>query len=86
MSEGNLKLGEYDLEFTDLTVPIAGIPITIGRYYNSRHANQSGDFGFGWSLSIQDAQIRESIPVNPLEADGLRVLRPLHSERARVSF
>ncbi len=69
--EGNLKLGEVNLEFTDLTVPVAGIPITIQRTYNSRQASESGDFGYGWTLSIQDAQIRETIPVNPLEADGL---------------
>ena len=65
--DGQLKLGEYNLEFTDLTVPLSGIPISIRRTYNSRSANESGDFGFGWTLSTQNAQIRESIPVNPLE-------------------
>ena len=32
---GYLKLGNLDLSFTDLTVPVAGIPITITRTYNS---------------------------------------------------
>lgn len=82
--EGNLKLGEYNLEFTDLTVPVAGIPITINRTYNTRNANESGDFGFGWTLSIQDAQIRETIPVNPLEADGLTFAATPFREGTRV--
>ncbi len=82
--EGNLKLGEYNLEVTDLTVPVAGIPITINRTYNSRNASESGDFGFGWTLSIQDAQIRETIPVNPLEADGLTFAATPFREGTRV--
>ncbi len=69
--DGQLKLGELKLDFTDLSVAVAGIPITITRSYDSRNANEQGDFGYGWSLSVQDAQIRETIPVNPLEEQGL---------------
>ncbi len=69
--DGQLKLGEFKLDFTDLSIPVAGIPITITRSYDTRNAGESGDFGFGWALGVQDAQIRESIPVNPLEEGGL---------------
>ena len=69
--EGQAKLGNYALEFTDLVVPLAGIPITITRQYDTLNANQSGDFGFGWNLSISEANIRETIPVTQSELDGV---------------
>lgn len=56
---GDAKLGQFSLEFTDLTVPLVGIPIEIVRRYDSFKANQSGDFGYGWSLGLRDAKIRE---------------------------
>jgi RHS repeat-associated protein len=58
---GNLKFGELRLEFTDLAVPLVGVPITISRVYDSRQASRSRDFGHGWSLGIQDAKIRKSL-------------------------
>ncbi len=58
---GNLKHGEFHLEFTDLSVPVAGVPITITRVYDTRQANQNTDFGFGWSLGVQDARIRKTL-------------------------
>ena len=58
---GNLKFGEFHLEFTDLTVPVAGIPITVTRVYDSRDAKHSGDFGHGWRLGIRDAAIRKTL-------------------------
>jgi RHS repeat-associated protein len=58
--EGNLKLGNFRQEFVDLSLPLAGIPITITRVYDSLQASTSGDFGYGWSLGIVDAKIRES--------------------------
>ena len=36
---GYLKLGNLDLSFTDLTMPVSGIPITITRTYNSLNAD-----------------------------------------------
>ncbi len=56
---GNLKFGEFRVEFPDLAIPVAGIPITIKRIYDSRDAARQGDFGFGWSLGIQDAHLLE---------------------------
>ena len=54
---GYLKLGNLDLSFTDLSIPVAGIPITITRTYNSLNANTVGDFGYGWTLSETDYQL-----------------------------
>ena len=58
--EGNAKLGQFSLEFTDLSIPLAGIPIQITRRYDSFQSTDEGDFGFGWSLGVQDADIAEA--------------------------
>ncbi len=57
--EGSLQLGNFHLEFTDLTLPLAGIPITIGRVYDTLNSKDEGDFGYGWTLGVQDARIVE---------------------------
>lgn len=64
---GEAKLGHFRQEFTDLTIPLAGIPITITRIYDTLAANESGDFGYGWTLGMQEANIRETVRQNPLE-------------------
>ncbi len=69
--DGQLKLGQFAFKTVDLTIPIVGTSITISRIYDTRNARETGDFGFGWSLDLQDAAIRETIPVNALEAQGL---------------
>ncbi|MEZ6073141.1 MAG: putative Ig domain-containing protein [Pirellulales bacterium] len=50
--ETEAKLGNFDVSFTDMTIPVAGIPITVQRSYDSLDANQRGDFGYGWSLDL----------------------------------
>jgi fibro-slime domain-containing protein/RHS repeat-associated protein len=59
-----LKLGEFRIEFTDLSIPVAGVPIQIKRVYDSRQSHDSRDFGYGWSLGIQDAHILETTRSN----------------------
>ncbi|MEM6251324.1 MAG: DUF4114 domain-containing protein [Cyanobacteria bacterium P01_D01_bin.156] len=56
------KPGEFTQTFTDLSIPLTGIPITVSRTYSSFNTQHSDDFGYGWSLDLQDAQIRESVP------------------------
>ena len=56
---GNLKLGNFRLELTDLNFPVTGIPITVARVYDTLLANKQSDFGFGWQLKNQDPQILE---------------------------
>ncbi len=57
--EGHVQLGNFRLEFTDLNIPLAGIPIEITRVYDTAQTTIEGDFGFGWSLGVQDARILE---------------------------
>ncbi|MCX6879255.1 MAG: fibro-slime domain-containing protein [Verrucomicrobia bacterium] len=59
---GQAKLGNFRLEFTDLQVPLVGIPITITRVYDTLQAGVKGDFGYGWKLGVQDGDIRETTP------------------------
>jgi RHS repeat-associated protein len=56
------KPADFKLDFTDLSIPLTGLPIQVGRSYSSLNAQVSGDFGYGWNLSFQDAQIQESAP------------------------
>ena len=50
---GQAKVGIFQLSFRDLDVPVAGIPITVTRTYDSRRRGWSGDFGHGWSVEIE---------------------------------
>jgi RHS repeat-associated protein len=59
---GNAKLGEFTLQYTDLSIPLAGIPIQVTRIYDTRQAGEAGDFGFGWRLGIADGRFRETVP------------------------
>jgi len=57
--EGNMKIGNFTLSFTDLSVPVAGIPMDINRSYDSRQKTK-GDFGYGWNLSVSNIKLQES--------------------------
>jgi beta-lactam-binding protein with PASTA domain len=57
--DGQAKVGNFSISFEDLTIPVAGIPITITRTYDSRN-KATGDFGVGWTLAIKDLQVFES--------------------------
>ncbi|MBW1644893.1 MAG: PKD domain-containing protein [Deltaproteobacteria bacterium] len=72
-----LKLGQFSLEYIDLAMPLAGIPIKVVRRYDTRDAANQGDFGYGWQLGAADPQIRETVPVDPLEESlGFFVAKP----------
>ncbi|NJL32326.1 MAG: hypothetical protein HC898_12315, partial [Phycisphaerales bacterium] len=47
-----LKVGNFRLSFTDLTVSVGGVPLSAVRTYDSLHRDAKGDFGYGWSLDI----------------------------------
>ena len=59
---GQNKPGEFSLEYTDLSIPLTGIPIEITRRYSSLQSSTQGDFGYGWDLGLQDAKIVEASP------------------------
>jgi RHS repeat-associated protein len=54
---GDYKPGRLVVEVTDFTVPIAGLPITVGRRYDSLEKDKVGDFGYGWSLAIGNPRL-----------------------------
>jgi hypothetical protein len=58
---GALKLGNFRLSVTDFTVPVAGIPITIGRTYDSLRAHRDEGLGYGWQLDIKGATLRANV-------------------------
>jgi RHS repeat-associated protein/uncharacterized repeat protein (TIGR01451 family) len=57
---GENKPGRITFVITDLTVPAAGIPVTIQRRYDSLERNQIGDFGYGWSLEMAGPRLEVS--------------------------
>jgi RHS repeat-associated protein len=66
----DLKLGKFTLSFTDLTVPVLGIPIAVTRTYDTLNANQSEDFGYGWRLEYRAVDLQTSVGSTGDEADG----------------
>jgi RHS repeat-associated protein len=50
--QGEYKPGRVVLSTVDFTVPVSGLPITIGRTYDSLERHYQSDFGYGWSLLI----------------------------------
>ncbi len=57
--EGNVQVGNFRLDFADLSIPLVGIPIQVTRVYDTFASQDQGDFGYGWSLGVQDARILE---------------------------
>jgi len=77
--EGNLKIGNFTLSFTDLSVPVAGVPLEVVRSYDSR-LKTKGDFGIGWTLDLKNMRVEESCVqgeswncfINPIKEIGAR--------------
>jgi len=63
---GGLKIGQFSLSFNDLTLPVAGMPISLTRTYDSRD-QRKGEFGIGWSLSSNDVRLQSNGPVGGVE-------------------
>jgi len=58
--EGDLKIGNFQIAFEDLNIPVAGIPVTITRSYDTRNRNSDEAFGKGWEIGYQSLQLTES--------------------------
>lgn len=67
---GDLKVGNFTLSFTDLTIPVSGIPISVSRTYDSLQASRQDDFGFGWRMEFRDTDLRTSLPPTGQEEYG----------------
>jgi RHS repeat-associated protein len=59
---GDLKLGNFRLSFTDLAIPVTGIPITVTRTYDTLTTGYKDDFGYGWRLEFRDTDLRVNLP------------------------
>ena len=55
--DGDVKIGNFTITFTDLNIALPGLPITINRTYDSR-VKQNGDFGIGWKLDLKTVNIQ----------------------------
>lgn len=58
---GGFKPGQLRREFTDLNLPVGGIPFTIRRIYDSLDASKDEGLGFGWKLAFLDPGIGETV-------------------------
>jgi len=80
---GDLKLGNFQLSFNDLAIPVTGIPINLTRTYDTLTAPQKDDFGYGWRLEFRDTDLRTSIGKDEgLETLGVRSVG--FSEKTKV--
>jgi RHS repeat-associated protein len=68
---GNSKVGNFSLSFTDLSIPVSGIPITVTRTYDSLDASNQNELGFGWRFDISDTDLRTSVAKTGGEDDLL---------------
>lgn len=59
---GSLKPGRFTETFTDLNLPVAGIPIGVQRSYDS-FDHSTGDYGTGWTMSLSNYQIAANRPL-----------------------
>jgi len=84
---GELKLGNFRLSFTDLSIPVSGIPISVTRTYDSLNASQRDDFGYGWRLEFRDTDLRTSVRQRTPEEELLGVQSPFSDgERVYVTL
>ena len=60
-ADGEAKIGEFRMVFVDMNLPIAGVPITVERVYDSRDAF-TGDFGVGWRLNVRGGKLQHNRP------------------------
>src|SRR5699024_144320 len=58
---GGLKVGHFSVSFDDLTIPLAGLPITVTRTYDTRDRAQPLDFGHGWSIGYRSLRLQENM-------------------------
>jgi RHS repeat-associated protein len=59
---GDAKFGRNRLKFTDISVDLAGFPLQFTRVYDSLESDEDGEMGFGWTLALQNPDIRETVP------------------------
>ncbi len=60
--EGGMKIGHFQLTFSDLRIPLSGLDLEVLRTYDSRDARlgRVGDFGPGWSMELRKGSVRHN--------------------------
>ncbi len=53
-----LKVGNVKFSQEDTVIPVGGFPIRVVRSYDSLSRNNAGDFGYGWTYSFADMDIK----------------------------
>jgi RHS repeat-associated protein len=53
---GEAKVGNFRISLQDLAIPVAGIPITVVRSYDSRVKTRE-NFGVGWTLDVLRGEV-----------------------------
>ena len=61
--DGAMKLGSYDVAFTDASWLTAITSTSLTRSYSTLRKDDVGDFGHGWELSINDIRIATNGPL-----------------------
>jgi len=63
---GENKPGRVIKTVTDLRVPVAGMPVTISRRYDSLERNKISDFGYGWALLTSVLRLNNGMSIDSL--------------------
>ncbi len=61
--DGDMKVGAMVLTMNDFTLPITGLPVSVGRSYNSHETACPGDFGHGWDLVVSSVRLHVFQPL-----------------------
>ncbi|MBN2449513.1 MAG: VCBS repeat-containing protein, partial [Lentisphaeria bacterium] len=59
--EKTVKVGDVKFRVVDVTIPVAGLDISVYRGYDSRNKTK-GAFGIGWTLDTSDITLQQSCP------------------------
>jgi RHS repeat-associated protein len=54
---GGLKIGRYTTTYQDMSLPVTGVQMEVRRSYDSIDTASSGDFGFGWRVSVSNFRV-----------------------------
>jgi RHS repeat-associated protein len=76
--EGDMKVGHFTVAFKDLEIPLAGMPISVVRSYDSRD-HCPGDFGKGWVLDVESIRVEKNFAMGDgwsLDVQGGDLLTP----------
>ncbi len=57
---GNMKIGNFTLNFDDMDVRMNGTDVSVLRSYDSKRRNSHSDFGYGWDLALVNAKLNIS--------------------------